>query len=68
MRIEKPRATVKHQSQVTTPITGDATLVDDPIALVDSPTALVGGATVTSSDMVATVKTIKPIGHIRIRR
>lgn len=68
MKILQPRGSIKHQSQTDTPVTGDATLVDDPIALVDSTTALVGGATVISSDMVANVKMIKPAGSIRIRR
>lgn len=68
MRILQPKGSIKHQSQTDTPITGDATLVDDPVALVDDPTALVGGQTSISSDMVANVKTIKPNSQIRIRR
>lgn len=38
-----PAARIKHQAQTSVPVTGDSTLVDDPVALVDDPTALVGG-------------------------
>lgn len=38
-----PSAAIKHQAQTITPVTGDDTLVDDPVALVDDPSALVGG-------------------------
>ncbi len=34
---------IKHQSQTSTPTTGDNTLVDDTVSLVDDLTALVGG-------------------------
>lgn len=68
MNIEKPRAAIKPQSQTDTPVTSDATLVDDTVALVDDATALVGGLTSIHSDMVANVKTIKPQGNIRVRR
>lgn len=68
MRTLQPRGSIRHRSQTDTPVTGDATLVDDPVALVDSPTALVGGQTSINSDMVANVKTFKPNGRIRIRR
>lgn len=38
-----PVSTIKEQSLTNTPATGDATLVDDPVALVDSSTSLTGG-------------------------
>lgn len=38
-----PVSTIKEQALTDTPVTGDATLVDDPVALVDDPSALVGG-------------------------
>lgn len=43
MSTDIPIVSIKHQAHTTTPVTGDATLVDDPVALVDDPTALVGG-------------------------
>jgi hypothetical protein len=58
MRIDKPSGSIKHQSQTSAPTTGDATLVDDPVALVDDPTALVGGNTTLHPDMIPKVKTI----------
>lgn len=68
MRIIQPRAGLKPQTHTTAPVTGDATLVDDPVALVDDSTALVGGASTSHSDMVLNMKTAKPVSNIRIKR
>lgn len=52
-----PVSTIKKQALTNTPVNGDATLVDDPIALVDSPTALVGGPVTITEEVKSSVKT-----------
>lgn len=68
MRIDKPTGRLRPQAQTTVPVTGDATLVDDPVALVDDPVALVGGQTTSvPATRQSIVKTI-PKARIKIRR
>lgn len=68
MRELKPRISIKNQVQTDKPITGDAILVDDPVALVDDPTALVGGPSVIHTGMRHNAKVVVPRTSIRIRR
>lgn len=53
---DKPIAFIKEQALTNTPTTGDATLVDDPVALVDDPTALVGGPNTITENIKTSVK------------
>lgn len=63
-----PHAKIKHQAHITTPVTGDATLVDDSVALVDDPTALVGGP-VTPIENLSVAIVDKPLRvHIKKQR
>ncbi len=50
------------------PVTGDATLVDDPVALVDDPVALVGGPSAISEGIKGKVVVRDPSAHIKIQR
>lgn len=68
LSIDKPTGFIKNQPLTTTPVTGDATLVDDPAALVDSPTALVGGPSAISEGIKAKAVPLVPRPQIRIQR
>lgn len=68
MRIEKPRASIKPQVHTTTPVTGDATIMDDTVVTMDSATALMGGLTTSMPVMKQTVDILKPRTTIRVRR
>lgn len=68
MKIDKPRVSIKPQSQTTTPVTGDDTLVDDPVALVDSTTALSGGQATIYTGLKFNVKYTVPRTSIKLRR
>lgn len=68
MTTDKPTAFIKHQSLTVTPITGDATLVDDPVALVDDATALVGGPAAISEGIQANARPAVPRLIVRINR
>lgn len=59
MSTDIPVSTIKSQPLTNTPTTGDATLVDDPVALVDDPTALVGGPNTIVENIKTTVTTAK---------
>lgn len=66
MKIDSPTATIKRQTQTSTPTVSDGTLVDDTVALVDS-TSLVGGQTVINPTMPMKIKTSIPRPKIRKR-
>lgn len=68
MRIDRPRAKIKDHPQTDTPIVGDNTLVDDPVALVDDPVALVGGKTSIHTVLRHGTRVSRPLSLIRIRR
>ena len=61
-----PQVTIKHQAQTTTPVTGDNTLVDDPVALVDDPVALVGGPNSSIDNL--SVAIVNPSPKLTIKR
>lgn len=68
MKIDQPVPVIKIQSQINTPITSDATLVDDLVALVDDPVALVGGNTVIHPNIASKVVLTVPRPVIKVRR
>lgn len=51
-----PVSTIKAQPLTSTPVNGDNTLVDDPVALVDDPVALVGGPVTIVENIKTSVK------------
>lgn len=63
-----PTVQIKQQSQTSTPVTGDATLVDDPVALVDDPTALVGGPSTTIENLSVAIDASPPRVTIKRKR
>lgn len=68
MRIIKPTGYIKRQTQTTTPVVSDDTLVDDTVALVDDATALVGGSATSYSAMKHRTISPVPSGRIKIKR
>lgn len=68
MTNDQPNGFIKNQPLTTTPITGDATLVDDPVALVDDPVALVGGLTAISEGIKGNSSLTVPLPRIKISR
>lgn len=63
-----PNGFIKNQPLITMPVTGDATLVDDPVALVDDPVALVGGPSTISESIQGKVVPTVPLPKIKIQR
>lgn len=63
-----PVGFVAKQSQTTTPVNSDATLVDDPVALVDSSTALVGGPVTIVESIQAKAVPLVPRPRVKINR
>lgn len=63
-----PNGFIKNQPLTTMPVTGDATLVDDPVALVDDPVALVGGPSAISEGIKAKAVPLVPRPQIKIQR
>lgn len=68
MTTDQPTAFIKHQSLTVTPIAGDATLVDDPVALVDDLVALVGGPVAISEGLQTKATPTVPRLVIKINR
>lgn len=68
MKAIKPIGSIRHQSQVSLPVTSDTTLVDDTVALVDSATALVGGPATPNVAMPARVRKLVTRIHSKIYR
>lgn len=60
MTSDIPIVQIDHQAQTTTPVTGDNTLVDDPVALVDDPTTLVGGPNTTIENLKVAIDSKPP--------
>mgnify|MGYP001597818654 CR=1 FL=1 len=63
-----PTTSIEKQSQASTPVVSDATLVDDTVALVDDTVALVGGKAVTVPLTRSTAEALVPRFSIKIRR
>jgi len=63
-----PITIIKHQGHTITPITSDATLVDDTVAKVDSITALVGGPTTSVDIAQSQIKSYIPKVSIKRSR
>lgn len=63
-----PNGFIKNQPLTSTPVTGDATLVDDPVALVDDAVALVGGPSTISEGLRAKAAPLVPRPQIKINR
>ena len=57
-------SSIRKQNHTSTPVTSDATLVDDTVALVDDATALVGGQTASFPTMRSTIRTVVPSAKI----
>lgn len=68
MKIDKPRSSIKSQSQTSLPTNSDATIMDDTVVTMDSATALMGGPTVTYPVMRQTIVSVTPKATIKIRR
>lgn len=68
MNIDKPRGSIRQQAQTTVPVTGDSTLVDDPVILVDSATALSGGQTTSIPNSQIKIKPLVYGIKLRINR
>lgn len=64
----QPVGSIKPQTLTSLPITGDNTLVDDPVALVDDPKALVGGQATQIDVLRASADTNAPVGSIKLSR
>lgn len=64
----RPIPAIRWQAHTTTPVTGDATLVDDPVALVDDLTALSGGQTSSIPVGSIGIRTVVPRPAIKISR